>query len=95
MIRINMRMPKNCKECPMCHTYGGMCVLFDGVPAHALDIDGEKRPTWCPLQEGNAKPVEGDYLKQGFKYLCGKCGFKIYRNQEYCAQCGTKVEWDD
>ena len=40
------------------------------------------------------KPIEGDPVTQGFKYLCGKCHWKIVRNCIYCEHCGRSVKWE-
>lgn len=40
------------------------------------------------------KPIEGDPVTQGFKYLCGKCHWKIVRNYTYCHHCGKEVKWE-
>lgn len=28
-------------------------------------------------------------------YFCGKCGYSIEKHNNYCPECGKKVEWDD
>lgn len=51
----------------------------------ALELLKEQEPV---------KPIEGDPVTQGFKYLCGKCHWKIVRNYTYCEHCGKKVKWE-
>lgn len=40
------------------------------------------------------KPNEYDPVIYGTKYTCGKCRHKIFRNVNYCSNCGQAVEWD-
>lgn len=54
MIQIDIPMPKNCGECPICNEY-----LMCGVPCNGRgwgeddvsDYFGDGRPEWCPLKE--------------------------------------------
>lgn len=54
MIQIDMPMPKNCGECPLCNEY-----LMCGVPCNGRgwgendvsDYFSDSRPEWCPLKE--------------------------------------------
>ena len=40
-------------------------------------------------------PIEGDPVIQGFRFVCGKCHWRLYRNNNYCSHCGKKVKWSD
>ena len=40
------------------------------------------------------KPQEHDYVIYGVKYTCGACHHKIWRNNNFCPNCGRKVEWE-
>ena len=54
MIQIDIPMPKNCGECPICNEY-----LMCGVPCNGRgwgendvsDYFTNGRPEWCPLKE--------------------------------------------
>jgi len=62
MIQIDIPMPKNCGECPICNEY-----LMCGVPCNGRgwgendvsDYFTNGRPEWCPLkeQEETKKPT--------------------------------------
>ena len=41
------------------------------------------------------KPNEYDPVIYGTRYTCGACKHKIYRNENYCHNCGRPVKWDD
>lgn len=40
------------------------------------------------------RPKELDYDAYGHKYYCGNCNFKIWREDNYCRNCGRKVAWN-
>ena len=40
------------------------------------------------------KPQEYDPVVYGHKYFCGKCHHKIWRNDNFCPNCGRKAEWE-
>lgn len=54
MIQIDIPMPKNCGECPICNEY-----LMCGIPCNGRgwgendvsDYFTSGRPEWCPLKE--------------------------------------------
>lgn len=61
MIQIDIPMPKNCGECPICNEY-----LMCGVPCNGRgwgendvsDYFTNGRPEWCPMKEQKAVPSE-------------------------------------
>lgn len=40
------------------------------------------------------RPKALDYGARGYKYYCGNCHFKIWREENYCSNCGRKVDWN-
>lgn len=58
MIQIDIPMPKNCGECPVCNE-----LLMCGVPCNGRgwgendvrDYFSQGRPEWCPLKEQEAQ----------------------------------------
>lgn len=40
------------------------------------------------------RPHEVDYAVWGYKYACGNCNFKIYREDNYCKNCGKEIDWN-
>ena len=40
------------------------------------------------------KPQEYDPVIYGHKYICGKCHHKIWRNDNFCPNCGKAVKWE-
>ena len=65
MIRIDMVMPENCKECRFRSNKWCYCIPeFESQPT-PTDLD--KRPDWCPLLPVNAKmpkPAIDDFMKK-------------------------------
>lgn len=64
MIKINMEMPQNCKNCRMvdeefiyCHAKGDMHAWECW---HDLDNGEDKRPSWCPLIGVDSDEVKGN-----------------------------------
>ena len=55
MIMIDMEMPEDCIDCPLCHSEFGWCKLKEIIPVDdevIEDWDGfNGRPKWCPLIE--------------------------------------------
>ena len=39
-------------------------------------------------------PQDHDPVIYGHRYLCGKCHHKIWRNNNFCPNCGRKVKWE-
>ena len=64
MIQIDIPMPKNCGECPICNEY-----LMCGVPRNGRgwgendvsDYFTNGRPEWCPLKEQKWTSVKERY----------------------------------
>lgn len=27
-------------------------------------------------------------------YICGECSRIVYRNQKYCSECGSRIDWE-
>lgn len=40
------------------------------------------------------KPQEHDYVIYGYRFTCGACHHKIWRNNNFCPNCGRAVKWD-
>ena len=38
-------------------------------------------------------PHDYDPVIYGHRYTCGKCHYSLWRNDNYCSQCGKKVKW--
>lgn len=100
MIQIDIPMPKNCGECPICNEY-----LMCGVPCNGRgwgendvsDYFTNGRPEWCPLKEQEAtKPEEAlmSFYKAARLFHCGNCHEMIVENQKYCHECGRFVKWE-
>ena len=61
MIQIDIPMPKNCGECPICNEY-----LMCGVPCigrgwgenDVSDYFTNGRPEWCPLKEQGGQAMK-------------------------------------
>ena len=39
-------------------------------------------------------PHDYDPVIYGHRYTCGNCHHSLWRNDNYCSQCGKKVKWD-
>ena len=105
MIQIDIQMPANCLECPVCNEYLNCAIQISGKGWGQNDVrEYEKsRPEWCPLQE--LDPVAPVYNARSNWYMCGKCGFSMTSGMHckgclipatkvnYCARCGTRVNW--
>lgn len=53
MLKIDMEMPRSCKECKFRHEYHGYCTLMAFVPAWMDEVwnSTDKRSEHCPLIE--------------------------------------------
>ena len=73
----------------------GFAVEEDGS---LLLLDECDNSRYCPIGrfeivwDESVPPIEGDQVIQGFRFLCGKCHWKLYRNNNYCSHCGKKVK---
>ena len=93
MIQIDIPMPKNCGECPICNEY-----LMCGVPCNGRgwgendvsDYFTNGRPEWCPLKEQEAEWLEVDDKHDAFD--CSNCGAMAGRKCLYCPGCGAKMK---
>ena len=56
MIQIDMPMPTNCLECPMCNEYLMCAIPVDGRKWGENDVCefDQGRPEWCPMKEQEA-----------------------------------------
>ena len=104
MIQIDIPMPKNCGECPICNEY-----LMCGVPCNGRgwgennvgDYFTNGRPEWCPLKEQEA--IEPDTDSEG-TCSCGSCGETVgyypvgcnnpHKFAMFCPNCGRSVKWE-
>lgn len=66
-----------------------------------LDSDGKCKCCVDPTVAQKAfemlnpvRPKDLDYDAWGHKYFCGNCNFKICREDNYCKNCGRKVDWN-
>ena len=98
MIQIDIPMPKNCGECPICNEY-----LMCGVPCNGRgwgenDVSGfsGSRPTWCPMKENERLPIKSimdeTYGVTGGN--CPTCGNWIQSAHSFCGYCGQAVKWE-
>lgn len=39
-------------------------------------------------------PRDHDYVIYGCRFTCGHCHHKIWRNNNYCPNCGMAVKWE-
>ena len=94
MIQIDIPMPKNCGECPICNEY-----LMCGVPCNGRgwgendvsDYFTNGRPEWCPLKEHKT----GHWIFNGYgSGVCSECNFCVgyIYSSKYCQNCGAKME---
>lgn len=64
MIKINMEMPRNCKNCRMVDEEFIYCHAKGDIQAwecwHDLDNGEDKRPSWCPLIGVDSDEVKGN-----------------------------------
>ena len=82
MIQIDIPIPKNCGECPICNEY-----LMCGIPCNGRgwgendvsDHFTNGRPDWCPLKEQPqiVRCKDCKYWKQYESYQFGEC--EIYK----------------
>ena len=98
MIKIDMKMPENCFDCPVCNEY-----LICGIPRNGSGFGGndvsefrQGKPNWCPLKENEPKKPE---WRVGRAH-CPECGelFPKKKDNQYirfCSFCGQAVKWDD
>ena len=102
MIKIDMEMPENCMECPMCNEHiwchapvAGLGFGESDVAMHLSD-----RPDWCPMKDEHAvcmncafQPTRPTW-QQGKAY-CGQCGKRIPLKikAKYCHKCGREILW--
>ena len=83
MIQIDIPMPKNCGECPICNEY-----LMCGVPCNGRgwgendvsDFYSNGRPEWCPLKEPQAETIE-----------CKMCGHRLQKDWSWCPWCRWEI----
>ena len=40
------------------------------------------------------KPFKYDYMVYPIRYTCGNCRKAVYREYNYCPNCGKAVKWD-
>lgn len=40
------------------------------------------------------KPKEYDQKICDLKYVCGECGHGVYRNFNFCPNCGREMKWE-
>ena len=105
MIQIDMPMPTNCLECPVCNEY--LCCAIPvgghGWGENNVSDFSKSRPEWCPLKDQEAvKPVRDE--ETGRIWLCGKCGTYVgfedndpndpNEFDKYCRECGHPVLWE-
>lgn len=70
-------------QCPYAAPVSGFC--YDNLMRDALELLKAQEPI---------KPNEYDPVIYGTRYTCGACKHKIYRNENYCHNCGRAVKWD-
>ena len=89
MIQIDMQMPKNCIDCPICNDYMECAIPINGRRWAENDVTefSKSRPEWCPMKEQeDVKPFHKCF---GNEYtLIEDSGF------DYCPYCGKKVFWE-
>ena len=97
LIQIDMKMPKNCKDCPACNEYLMCAIPCNGRGWGENDVRdfSQGRPEWCPLKE--QEPVKPRYIppKSIYSWECGVCAEPFDRIANYCPNCGRAVKWDD
>ena len=95
MIQIDMQMPKNCIDCPVCNEYLMCAIPCNGRGFGENDVKdfSKSRPEWCPMEEQQlVKPTYRHvYTTKG--WFCGVCDKRINRAGKYCCFCGTPVDW--
>ena len=98
MIQIDIPMPKNCGECPICNEY-----LMCGVPCNGRgwgendvsDYFINGRPEWCPLKEQAKTKVVFGRTKDGeFVTECGNCGTYLGKAYSNCPKCKKELDWN-
>lgn len=59
-------MPKNCDECPFNYDMGIACDAMEDDLAYGDDnkeMQGEIRPSWCPLDSKKNRAIPMDFIK--------------------------------
>lgn len=41
------------------------------------------------------RPLDYDVKSYGFRYACGSCRHKVYREWNFCPNCGREMKWDE
>ena len=84
----------------MTHEYVAKALL-DAALNNYIDSDGECKCCVDPTIAQKAfemlnpvRPKDLDYDARGHKYFCGNFHFKIWREDNYCKNCGRKVAWE-
>lgn len=62
----------------------GFC--YDNLMRDALELLKAQQPI---------EPNDHDPVIYGARYTCGACRHKIYRNENYCHNCGRQVKWNE
>ena len=91
MIQIDMQMPTNCLECPVCNEYLCCAIPVGGHGWGENDVREfeQGRPEWCPMKNQEAvKPT----WNRG-KPFCGACGLRIH-DGKFCGECGRPILWE-
>ena len=65
MIQIDMSMPTNCLDCPVCNEYLACAIPVNGRKWGENDVRdfSQSRPDWCPLKDQEARVLDWDELK--------------------------------
>ena len=99
MIELDIQMPENCLDCPMCDGEYGYCHVDCNID---VGIEGiNKRPTDCPLKErkkGKFIGTEYDGYADGnpvpYEWQCSECGC-VFEEEEptynFCPNCGADM----
>ena len=102
MIQIDMPMPTNCLDCPVCNEYLICAIPVNGRKWGENDVRefGQGRPEWCPMKEQEAvepqrAPFPDASRSDGsWYYICGTCSKPIDPKDMYCRHCGKPVKWE-
>ena len=78
-------------DCELCPYDGGMGKADCGkqLYADALALLKALLKAQQPV-----KPIEYDPAIYQFKYICGSCRHRIFRENRFCPNCGTEVKWE-
>jgi hypothetical protein len=91
MIQIDMQMPTNCLECPVCNEY--LCCAIPvgghGWGENNVSDFSKSRPEWCPMK--NQEAVKPTWSRG--KPFCGACGLRIH-DGKFCSECGRPILWE-